>query len=310
MLKNKADIRTICFMVVITGLLALQWSLPFSWPLFLAANFMAVSVAVMAHNHNHTRMWRNDLLNKLSDYWITCFYGYPVFAWIPTHNTNHHKHNNRIPDYTITYRYSESNNLLTLLTYPTISGLFQQEPNRRFLREAYRKNKKRFAYYISQFAVLVAFTGGALLLDWKKALLFIVIPQQFALFSVLVFNYVQHVHADEESETNHSRNFVGPVLNFFLFNNGYHTVHHDMPGRHWSENKEAHALVAATIDPRLIEQSFAWYLARNYVIGLVVPAARTKSMRLERIAATGRSAVAVGGSAGVESVVEAAPAAG
>ncbi len=308
MLKNKADIRTISFMVLITGLLALQWSMPFSWPLFLIANFMAVSVAVMAHNHNHTRMWRNDLMNKLSDWWITCFYGYPVFAWIPTHNANHHKHNNRIPDYTITYRYSESNNLLTLLTYPTISGMFQQGPNRRFLRDTYRKNKQRFFYYISQFAVLVAFTGGALLLDWKKALLYIVIPQQFALFWVLIFNYVQHVHADEESETNHSRNFVGPVLNFFLFNNGYHTVHHDMPGRHWSDNKAAHEVVAHTIDPQLIEKSFAWYLLRVYVIGLVVPAARTKSMRLARISGGGVSASAVAESVSVDAVGDAAPA--
>ncbi|MBC7793290.1 MAG: fatty acid desaturase, partial [Clostridia bacterium] len=210
MLKNKADIRALVFMVIITGLLVLNWSQPhLSWPLFLAANWMAISVAVMAHNYNHAKMWRNDTLNALTDYWITCFYGYPTFAWIPTHNTNHHKHNNRVPDYTITYRFTEANNLLTAVTYPTISGYYQQEPNRRFLRETYRKNKKRFCYYISQFAVLLTFIGVGLAIDWKKALLYIVVPQQVALFMVLLFNYVQHVHADEESPTNHSRNFTG-----------------------------------------------------------------------------------------------------
>ncbi len=285
MLKNKADIRTLAFMVVITGLLIYQWSLPeMSWPLFLFANWMAVSVAVMAHNHNHVRMWRNNTLNMISDYWITCFYGYPVFAWIPTHNANHHKHNNRVPDYTITYRVTEGNNLFSLLTYPTVSGYYQQAPNRRFMRETFRKNKKRFAHYMMQFVILVAFIGVGLALDWKKALLYIVIPQQFALFMVLVFNYIQHVHADEESEANHSRNFTGAIVNFFWFNNGFHTVHHDMPGRHWSENKKQHEAIVHTIDPSLNEKNWLWYMLRVYVLGLFIPQLRTKSMRLARIA--------------------------
>lgn len=288
MLKNKADIRALVFMAIITALLVVQWTLPaFSWPLFLAANFMAITVAVMAHNYNHLRMWRNNTLNAITDYWITCFYGYPVFAWIPTHNANHHKHNNRVPDYTITYRFTEANNLFTVLTYPSISGFYQQAPNRNFLRETYRKDKKRFFYYMSQFAVLIAFLGVGFALDWKKALLYMIVPQQVALFMVLLFNYIQHVHADEESETDHSRNFTGPILNFFWFNNGYHTVHHDNASRHWSENKKAHEAIAHTIAPELIEKSFLWYMLRVYVLSLVVPSLRTKSMRLARIAKQG-----------------------
>jgi hypothetical protein len=57
---------------------------------------------------------------------------------------------------------------------------------------------------------------------------------QVSLFAVLIFNYVQHVHADEESRYNHSRNFTG-LLNAMLFNNGYHTIHHEHPGVHWNE---------------------------------------------------------------------------
>lgn len=37
-----------------------------------------------------------------------------------------------------------------------------------------------------------------------------------------------------DSKYNHSRNFTGPILNFFCFNNGYHTQHHISPGLHWS----------------------------------------------------------------------------
>jgi fatty acid desaturase len=74
-------------------------------------------------------------------------------------------------------------------------------------------------------------------------------------------------------------------MNWFLFNNGLHTVHHDNPGMHWSQAPEAHAKIAHTIDPRLNEQSFWWFMIRVYVLGPFSAKARSSSMRLERIAA-------------------------
>ncbi|MFW5968684.1 MAG: fatty acid desaturase family protein [Persicimonas sp.] len=284
LLRNTADIRTLFFMAITTGLLVLNWSLDqFHWVPFLAACFMAVSVTTMAHNHNHLQMWKHKTLNVLQDYWLTLFYGFPVFVWIPTHNKNHHRYNNREGDHTLTYRVSESNNLLTLLSYPTISSFFQQGAIKDYMATMWKKRKSRFFYGFSQFVLLAAFVGVALWIDWQKALLYIVIPQQVGLFSVLMFNYLQHVHADEESEWNHSRNFVGKVLNFFLHNNGYHTIHHESPGLHWSELPEAHEEIADKIDDRLIERSFWWFMFRQYILGIFFPSLRTKSMRLERL---------------------------
>jgi len=122
----------------------------------------------------------------------------------------------------------------------------------------------------------------ALLIDWKKALLFVVVPQQVATFSVLVFNYIQHVHADEESEWNHSRNVVG-FLNQMLFNNGLHTAHHERSGLHWSVTPELHAKILPNIDPTLIERSFWWYIFRVYFLVAAIPKYRTTSMRQERM---------------------------
>jgi beta-carotene hydroxylase len=112
--------------------------------------------------------------------------------------------------------------------------------------------------------------------------LFILIPHQVSLFSVLVFNFLQHVHADEESHCNHSRNFVG-WLNLLLFNNGYHTVHHDKAGLHWSLLPEAHAAIASRIDGAYNERSFWWYILRVYVLSLFVPRYRTISPRERRL---------------------------
>jgi beta-carotene hydroxylase len=285
MLRYRADLQTLAYMAITTALLVWQWMLPeFSLVLFLAAGFMAVTVTVIAHNHNHLRMWRSRTANVLTDYWLTLFYGFPAFAWVPTHNMNHHKFTNREGDYTITYRYSERNNLITLLTYPTISGYHQQKPIRAYLRDLWGKNRRRFWFSVSQYGVLALFIGGGLLLDWKKALLYIVVPQQIGLFVVLVFNYLQHVHADEESEFDHSRNFVGRTLNILLLNNGYHTAHHHSPGTHWSRMREAHEAIAHRIDPVLNEKSFWWMLARFFLLAPFVPRMRSRSLRLERMA--------------------------
>ena len=283
MLKNRADIKSLIYIIITTALFVIQWvfigvnSFIYTWYLF-----MSVAVSVMTHNHNHLPMWQSKTLNTITDWWLTVFYGFPIFAWIPTHNKNHHRFNNREGDDSITYRVSEKNNFLTLISYPTISGYYQQNAIFRYLKDLKANNKEKYWLCISQYVILFLWIAGALLLDWQKALLFVIIPQQVSLFSVLIFNYVQHVHANEESEWNHSRNFTG-FLNFMLFNNGYHTIHHHKAGLHWSKVPEAHAEIEHNIDPILLERSFWWYIVRVYILSIFIPKFRTNSMRLERI---------------------------
>ncbi len=276
-------------MFLTSALFVLQWTEIGLHPVtYIIYCFLSVSVAVITHNHNHVRIWKSDFLNTLQDWWLTVFYGFPVFAWIPTHNKNHHKMNNRIGDYTITYRFSEKNNFLTLLTYPTISGFYQQKAIRDYLKQQYNTNKKRFLLSVAQYVVLIVWIAAALFVDWRKALYFVIIPQQISLFSVLIFNYVQHVHANEESKWNHSRNFTG-FLNFLLFNNGLHTVHHETAGLHWSQVPAEHEKIEHLIDDSLKERSFWWYIFRNYAMGFFNKKYKTDSMRLQRIEAERRS---------------------
>ncbi len=272
-------------MAVTTALLVVQWNLAGVQPiLYLWSLFMAVSVAIIAHNHNHVPIWRTRFLNILTDYWLTLFYGFPAFGWIPTHNKNHHHLNNKAGDYTITYRVSEKNNIFTLLSYPSISSYFQQAPIAAYLKTLWRCDRRKFYLAASQYVVLGLYYAIALLLSWKKALLFILIPHQVSLFSVLIFNYVQHVHTDEESAYNHARNFTG-LINLMLFNNGYHTIHHKSPGIHWSETPLAQREIHQLIDPSLNERSFCWYMLRVYLLAPFHAGFGTVSKRLERIQA-------------------------
>jgi beta-carotene hydroxylase len=283
MLKNNADIKSLIYILITTALFIIQWqwigvnSFIYTWYLF-----MSVAVSVMTHNHNHLPMWKSKTLNTFTDWWLTVFYGFPIFAWIPTHNKNHHRYNNRAGDDSITYRVSERNNFLTLISYPTISGYYQQKAIFGYLKDLKANNKEKYWLCISQYVILFLWIAAAFLIDWQKAFLFVIIPQQVSLFSVLIFNYVQHVHANEESEWDHSRNFTG-FLNFMLFNNGYHTIHHHKAGLHWDKVPEAHKEIEDNINPILMERSFWWYILRSYIISIFIPKFRTNSMRLERI---------------------------
>jgi fatty acid desaturase len=110
MLKNKADFRTVIFVVGITAIWIWNWILPeFHWSPYILSLFAAVCVSSMVHNHGHVRVFKFEALSYLYDYWLTIIYGYPVFAWIPTHNKNHHVYNNRPGDFAPPFIVSEKN---------------------------------------------------------------------------------------------------------------------------------------------------------------------------------------------------------
>jgi beta-carotene hydroxylase len=288
MLRFRADLKTLLWMAMTTSLFVFLWVTPgTNWWAYLVFLYLSITVSVMAHNHNHVRMWHNKTVNLLTDVWITIFYGFPIFGWIPTHNKNHHKHNNRKPDHTHTWRFWEANNLLTMIVYPSVSGYYQQKAIAGYLGEARRKNRAQFFAAMVQIICLLSWVIGALILDWRKALLYVVVPQQVSLNAVLVFNYIQHVHADEEDPWNHSRNITGWLMNFMMFNNGLHTVHHEKPGLHWSLVPAAHREIVDKIDPVLNERSLFWFLIRSYILSPLIPAFRTDSMRLRRREADG-----------------------
>ena len=290
MLRYKADLRSVFFLLLATVLLVVLWQRgsEFSWPVFILLYLtqlqMAISISVIVHNHQHLGMWKNKWLNTFTDNWLTVLYGFPVFAWIPTHNTNHHVHINKEEDYTKTYLFSEKNNLLTLMTYPTRSGILQQKAVIKYYRQLWKSNRRKFLFHTLQIICLLVWTIGALIIDWRKGLLYVVVPQQLALFVVIFFNYIQHVHADEETKYNSSRNMTGPILNWLLLNNGYHTAHHISPGAHWSKLKEKHMKIEHLIHPSLNEKNFNWYVFRVYILSIFIPSYKSNSMRLARMA--------------------------
>ena len=108
-----ADRRTLVWAVAMPVVALLPYVRPelavWLWPL---SCYLALSAGVIAHNHNHTPTFRGRTLNAIFGNWLSIFYGYPTYAWVPTHNLNHHKFVNKAGDATITWRFTNKHNAL------------------------------------------------------------------------------------------------------------------------------------------------------------------------------------------------------
>ncbi|MDH3596523.1 MAG: fatty acid desaturase [Rhodospirillales bacterium] len=275
MLRHTADLRTLIYLGFMVAVFAVLWVFGFDSdgtldaglcaPLLTLLCLLAVADAVISHNHNHVPIFRSRWANLLVGCVISFFYGFPSFCWIPTHNQNHHALNNRPGDYSITTRPRRRVGLVGALLYPTVTSLTQARLIGPFLGRCRRRNRALFRRALVEYVVFYGVMIALFVIDWRKALLFAVLPQQVSMFFIQHFNYLQHIETDSDSEFAHSRNFTGWFLNLCLFNNGYHTVHHQKPGLHWSLTPRAHAEVADKIPRRLLVGNLATFWLRRFV---------------------------------------------
>jgi fatty acid desaturase len=288
-LRFTSDIRTLAWAfllfpaVMIAAYVRPGWA-PYLLPLSLYVGFTS---GVFAHNHNHCPTFVGRRANALFAAWISLFYGYPTFAWIPTHNLNHHKFLNRPGDATITWRYSKKNTWLVASTYFFVSAYWQKSLTDAFVRNARATRPRLYRQIVAQAATVVlghaALVGVAVALHGAGRGLLVYAcsfgaSAAMGLWGMIFINYIQHVHCDPWSEHDHSRNFVSRAGNFLVFNAGYHTAHHEHPGAHWSALPALHAAIAAEIHPALNERSILWFCFRAYALGALDARLRTQQI--------------------------------
>ena len=123
-----------------------------------------------------------------------------------------------------------------------------------------------FMQYLLELGLVIGVKVALLIINWKCAVFFILIPHQYAAWGIVSTNYFQHDGTDEEHPYNHSRNFTGSALNFVLFNNGYHGAHHIKPNLHWSLLPAYHAEhLRPHIHPELDLKSLPAYLFKTHI---------------------------------------------
>ena len=116
-------------------------------------------------------------------------------------------------------------------------------------------------------AFLAADTGSADRAGPQKVCRVCVPSCIYAQVAIVTMNHLQHDGCDDEiNSINSARNFVGPVINFFTFNNGYHLVHHLKPKLHWSLLPAEHErLVAGKAHEALNQRCMATYMFCAYI---------------------------------------------
>jgi fatty acid desaturase len=243
---------------------------PWLAPLLLYCSYLA---GVLTHNHNHCSVFRGRTPNLLYGAWLSFFYGFPIFSWVPTHNQNHHRYLNGDGDITQTSRYSDADTLGVALTYPLASTRYQMPVVLEYVRAAFqRRSPLRFRILIESAAVLGGHAGCLGLALWLHGLragaftyaLSVGLPALLGTYWMMLTNYLQHVGCDARSEHDHSRNFVSPLWNWFVFDNGYHTAHHQHPALHWSRYRALHRLRAPRVAESLNHASIVGYFLRRY----------------------------------------------
>jgi fatty acid desaturase len=280
MLRHSADKRTMFFIAAYFGLLILSWvSTPagsdawttLDWWVagvsFVFLCLLAFMGAVTTHNSIHSPVFRSKPLNKAFQVVLTLTYGHPVSSYVPGHNLSHHKHTQSRRDVMRTSKARFSWHLLNLLFFlPQVSKSIMRA-DAQYTMMMRKRHPRWFKQLIIEFIVLGIVTVVVFALDWRKAIVLWLIPHLYAQWGIVTFNLLQHDGCDENSEYNHSRNFVSPILNFFTYNNGYHTVHHRTPGLHWSKLPAIHARdISPHIHPALEQPSMAKYLWRTFVM--------------------------------------------
>jgi fatty acid desaturase len=275
-LRHAADRRTLLWSLIAFPLfpvvvyrqdLAVPWAIPLGV-------YLAFCAGVLTHNHNHKPVFVNGTMNRLYSMWLSVFYGFPIFSWVPTHNQNHHRFTNGPGDATSTARSGRADSFLQSLLYPFYSGKWQWSGLVAYVRRLRAGRPGRFRWALAQIVVVpaaqivglsafVAHHGANGLLLGFVALLG---PALFAPWAMMFINYIQHVGCDPQSPDAHSRNFVGQLENWFVFNAGLHTVHHETPGLHWSALPEAHRARSHAIPARLQQRNVFSFLVRHYLL--------------------------------------------
>lgn len=270
MLRYSADLRSLAFVVTYFVLIALVFALDLPWYGWVGAAsvlcLLSFFCAVITHNTVHSPVFKSRGLNSLFQVVLSLTYGHPVSMYVPGHNLSHHKYTQQARDRMRTDKLRFRWNLLNQVMFSFVVGPVIFSDNARFAKAMRTKNPKWYRQFMLELVVYVAFLVGLALLDWRKFLVFVMIPHQYAAWGIMGINFVQHDGCDGEHPYNHSRNFKGALLNWFSFNNGYHGMHHMRPGLHWSLLPEAHEReLAPHLHPSLDRQALLPYLFEAYV---------------------------------------------
>jgi len=270
-LRHDADWRSLAFVGTYYTLFGYQWfagpkNVWAAAPLVLATCVMSFLCAVITHNTVHAPVFRERGANRVLQVVLSLSYGSAVSAFVPGHNLSHHRFTQTPRDVMRTSKVRHQWNLLNMVEFALRVGVAIAKSDFAYSRAARDRHPIWFRQYkIENFAVL-GVTALLFISDWRRALIYWLVPHLYAAWGIISMNYLQHDGCDQNHRYNHSRNFVGKWVNWWTFNNGYHGIHHEHPAMHWSLLPEAHAReLGPHIAPELDQKSMLMYLIKTFI---------------------------------------------
>jgi fatty acid desaturase len=269
-LKYPADRRSVLVVLLTLGLqllaLCLNWHrlpLPAMLTATGALGFFCSVCYVINHNHIHVPFFVADGANRVFSVLISVAEGLSSRYLVVPHNLNHHVYGGKPGDWCHESNAGEGPGAWRMLRYIVVTWvvMFREKSAGRAPRLPARFRRQELVEH----GAILAFTLTALALNPLAFALAIFPAWLVAAGFITLTNLIQHEECDADDEVAHSRNYVGRLGNWLLFNAGDHAAHHNRPALHWSELPRLHAELAPRIPARLNEPSVLGYLARTAV---------------------------------------------
>ena len=263
LVKHSEDWRSLLFVALCFGLLATPFFLALPTLLnpvwILSTAMFCFCSCVINHNHVHYPISDQPLVNHWFGILLTLAKGHTSAGVIQAHNLNHHLYVGSQEDWIRTELAGKGYGSIRLARYIFNASVSmakgrQNEPNKGLSPKIIlRIKQERYVLLMAIFILII--------LDFNTFTLYVALPWAMGIIMLVGVNLLQHDHCIIGSRYDHSRNFTGALGNWFFFNNGYHTVHHNNPALHWTQLADFHKhQVRPYIDPRFEQQSILKYL--------------------------------------------------
>jgi len=242
-LEHPANIGPLVHIACWIGLLAVSLLVPAAtnWylavPLIVTLTLLNFSITIgVLHMHTHRPLSVSRRVNRVIDVLCCMPAALTAAEMREVHILNHHRYNDGPGDVTSTAGREHG---LRAVWYWIRYGVVVKNHTVRttFAANASPGRRKRGYQFMLDFTlVVVLMVATWYVTDTTRFTLFYWIPFIVTQVNSGYFAWLTHAPARGfDDDPSKSMNTVGNWLNFFIFNQGYHSVHHRYPGIHWSQ---------------------------------------------------------------------------
>jgi sn-1 stearoyl-lipid 9-desaturase len=272
-LEHPANVGPLLHLVCWFGLLAIGFLVPAATRWYVAIPLMGVltllnfSITIgVLHMHTHRPLFTSRPANRPVD----------VLYYLPAaltgaemrevHILNHHRFNDGPGDVTSTE--GRDRGMRAVWYWITYGSIVKNHTVRTvFASDASPGRRVRRRQFTVDSALFTAIAAGSwCVFDDVRLVLFYWIPFIVTQINSGYFAWLTHAPARQfDDDPSKSLNTAGNWLNFFIFNQGYHSVHHRYPGIHWSQIPDKldfmRQVQASVVVPYWMTINSAWRLA-------------------------------------------------